>query len=320
MLTDIPSTLGGGPDGGARRARLRELIAGGGPLLLPGVFDGLTGAMAERSGFDSCYLTGAGIANTQLAVPDVGIVTFDAIATQALRLTAATRIPVVVDIDTGFGGPTAVMHTIRTLEAIGVSAVQMEDQEMPKRCGHFDRKRVIPASEMQAKVDAAVSARSDDNLVVIARTDALAVEGFDKALDRGKAYRDAGADAVFIEAPVDLAQLERIPQEIPDVPLLANVIPGGRTPELSASELGQMGYTIVLHANLLMRAMASAGLAALEALRRTGSSPASEVPFLTWQERQSLVRLPDFDAIEDELFARWSSSTTTSGETGGQPA
>jgi 2-methylisocitrate lyase-like PEP mutase family enzyme len=308
VLSGIPPALGGGVDGGSRRARFRELLSRDEPLLLPGVFDALSGAMAERTGFDSCYLTGAGIANTQLAVPDVGLVTFDAIATQALRLTASTQIPVVVDIDTGFGGPTSVMHTVRILEGLGVSAVQMEDQEMPKRCGHFDRKRVISRSEMQAKVDAAVSARLDDNFVVIARTDALAVEGFDKALDRAKAYRDAGADVIFVEAPVDVEQIERIPQEISDVPLLLNVIPGGRTPELSLDDLGKMGYKVVLHANLLMRAMASAGLAALDALRRSGGSPERDVPFLTWEERQSLVRLQDFDRIEDELFARWSSS------------
>lgn len=320
MFPDIPPPLGGAPTGVARRAQLRQLLGRKEPLLLPGVFDALTGVMAERTGFECCYLTGAGIANTQLAVPDVGIVSFDAIATQALRLTAATRLPVVVDIDTGFGGPTSVMHTVRTLEAIGVSAVQLEDQEMPKRCGHFDRKRVIPVSEMQAKVDAAVSARSDDNFVVIARTDALAVERFESALERGKAYRDAGADVVFIEAPVDISQMERIPREIPDVPLLVNVIPGGRTPELSASELGEMGYKVVLHANLLMRAMAAAGLTALEALRRSGSSPEKEVAFLTWQERQALVRLPQFDAIEDELFARWSLPVATAGRADGQPA
>lgn len=305
MEQPVPPALGGGRSAAQRRADLRGLIDGSGPLVLPGIFDGLTAVLAERAGFDACYLTGAGLANTQMAVPDVGLVSFDAVLTQAMRIAAATTIPLVVDIDTGFGGPSSVMHVMRSLEAVGVAGVQMEDQQMPKRCGHFDRKSVIPTNEMQAKVAAAVAARSDDNMIVIARTDAVAVEGVDAALERGRAYRDAGADVVFIEAPTSLEQIKRIPLEVTGVPLLMNVVQGGRTPELSATEFDALGFKVVLHANLVMRAMASAGAAVLDALKATGGGSDFGVPFLTWQDRQSIVRLPEFDALEDELAARW---------------
>jgi 2-methylisocitrate lyase-like PEP mutase family enzyme len=305
MDQPVPPALGGGPSPAQRRRDLRSMLSRGGPLVLPGIFDGLTAVLAERAGFDACYLTGAGLANTQMAVPDVGLVSFDAVLAQSMRIAAATTIPLVVDIDTGFGGPSSVMHVIRSLETVGVAGVQMEDQQMPKRCGHFDRKSVVSTSEMQAKVAAATAARSDDNMIIIARTDAVAVEGIDAALERGRAYRDAGADVVFVEAPTSLEQIKRIPDEITGVPLLMNVVQGGRTPELSATELDALGFKVVLHANLVMRAMASAGAAALDALRATGGAGDFGVPFLTWQDRQSIVRLPEFDALEDELAARW---------------
>lgn len=306
MEQSIPPALGGGADGTSRRRALRGLLDRDGPLVVPGVVDGLTGVLVEQAGFESCFLTGAGVANTQLAVPDVGLLSFDAVVTQAMRLTAATNIPVLVDVDTGLGGPAAVMYVVRTLESIGVAGIQMEDQEMPKRCGHLDRKRVIATSEMQAKVDAAVTARKDDNMMVIARTDALAIEGLDSALQRAKAYQEAGADIIFIEAPESREEIERIPQEILGVPLLMNVVPGGKSPELSAEDLYGMGYKVMLHANFLMRAMVGAGQVALESLRRTGTMAESDRPFLSWTDRQSLVGLPMFDSLEDEFRARWS--------------
>lgn len=317
MRHPLPPALGGGADAGSRRRRLRELLETPGPLIVPGVFDGLTAVLAERHGFDACYLTGAGLANTQMGVPDVGLVSFDAVMTQALRIVAATTVPVIVDADTGFGGPSSVMHVVRTLEQVGVAGIQLEDQEMPKRCGHFDRKSVVATSEMQAKVEAATAARCDENTLVIARTDALAVEGLDAALERGRAYRDAGADAIFIEAPVSLDEIKRIPQEIADVPLVMNVVQGGKTPELAATDLDAIGYKIVLHANLLMRAMMAAGASALQMLKETGGDTAAfTVPFLSWAERQELVRLADFDAIEDELAVRWSDGASSPGSGG----
>lgn len=289
---------------------MRDLIERPEPLVLAGVYDALTAAMAERAGFTCGYLTGAGVANTQLAMPDVGIATFDMIAAQAFRAINATTVPLVVDVDAGFGGPSSVMYVVHALGSIGVSAIQMEDQQMPKRCGHFDRKAVVPVAEMQAKVDAAIRARPDDNFLVIARTDAVAVEGFDAAIRRARAYQDAGADIIFVEAPTDLEQIERIPQEITSVPLVMNVVQGGRTPELSVSALADLGYKIVLHANLLMRTMMWAGAEALTTLRKSGSADSGTTRFVEWGERQGLMRLPDFDRIEDELGSRWSQDDT----------
>ncbi len=309
MPPSIPPALGGGASGGDRRRTLRQLLGAPGPLLLPGIFDAMTGVLAERAGFPACYLTGAGLANTQMAVPDVGLLGFDTVLTQAFRISNATTIPLVVDIDTGFGGPTSVMHVVRTLESVGVAGVQLEDQQMPKRCGHFERKQVVSTAEMQAKVDAATTARSDDDMVIIARTDAVAVEGLDAALERAKGYLDAGADVLFVEAPASLDAIKRIPEELGEVPLILNVVPGGKTPELPASELHAMGYKIILHANLVMRAMASAGSEALAALHRTGATPTSGLPFLSWEDRQAIVSLPDFDAIEDKLALRWGAAT-----------
>jgi 2-methylisocitrate lyase-like PEP mutase family enzyme len=274
-------------------------------LLLPGVFDALTATMAERSGFEGVYVTGAGIANTQLGVPDVGLVSFDTVLAQSMRIVAATAVPTIVDIDTGFGGPISVMHTVRALGAIGVAAVQIEDQVMPKRCGHFDGKALASTAEMQRRVAAAVDARVDDDFLVIARTDAIAVEGFTSAIRRAKAYREAGADVLFVEAPTSMEQIRAIPQELAGSPLLMNVVQGGRTPELTVEALGFLGYQVVLHANYVMRAMARAGLDALRFLRETGSTDDAVVPIVSWQQRQELVRLDDFDGLEKHLAETW---------------
>jgi 2,3-dimethylmalate lyase len=305
MPWDLPPTLGGAtvPDG--RRRAFRDLVARSEPCMVPGVVDALMAVVAEQAGFDCCYLTGAGIANTQLAVPDVGLISLDTLVLQSLRVVGATTIPVIVDIDTGFGGPSSVMHAVHSLEAAGVAAVQLEDQTMPKRCGHFERKSVVTTTEMQRKIDAATRARSDDNFMIIARTDAIAVEGFDAAIARARAYGEAGADVLFVEAPTDMDQVRTIPQLLPELPLMINVVEGGRTPILPAAKLGAMGYRLVLYANVTMRAMVWAARQTLSHLRQTGRSEHPSVPFIGWQERQQLVRLGDFDDIEDELNQRW---------------
>lgn len=311
MRPPVPLSLGGGPSGAEKRALLRDSLTSSEPLLLPGVVDAMGAVLVERAGFRAVYLTGAGLANTQMAVPDVGLLGFESVVTQSMRTAAVTSLPTVVDVDTGLGGPTAVMHVVRTLESVGVAGIQMEDQEMPKRCGHFDRKRVVPSGHMQAKIQAALTARSDPNMIVIARTDAVAVEGIESAIERGKAYRDAGADVVFVEAPDEVDQIERIPREIPDVPLLINIVQGGRTPELGVAELADLGYQVVLHANLLMRSMVAAGQQALADLKTHGTRAESGLPFLSWQERQQLVRLPEFDALEDHFMDTWAGPRDT---------
>lgn len=292
-------------DGLSKGATFRSLLATDRAVVLPGVFDALTAVMAQSSGFRACYVTGAGVANTQLGTPDVGLLSFDAMHAQVSRITAVAEIPVVVDIDTGYGGPVSVMRTVRMMERLGVAALQMEDQAMPKRCGHFNGKTTISAGEMQAKIDAAVNARASDDLLIIARTDVRATHDFKEAIRRARAYREAGADVLFIEAPQSLEEVRQIPVEIPDVPLVINVVEGGKTPAAPVADLDEWGYSIVLHANLLMRAMVHAGQEVLAHLLNNGESETIADRYISWSRRQELVRLPEFDAIEDALTARW---------------
>lgn len=301
----LPPALSPRESGAKRRATFKDLLAGDEAVVLPGVFDALTGVLVEKAGFAGCYVTGAGVANTQLAVPDVGLLSFDSMVAQVSRITAATSIPVVVDIDTGYGGPIAVMRAVRVLERLEVSALQIEDQQMPKRCGHFNGKRTVATEEMQAKIDAAVRARTSDELLIIARTDARATHGFEEAIRRARAYQEAGADVLFVEAPESLDELKRIPAELSNIPLVANVVEGGKTPAAPVSDLAGWGYSLVLHANLLMRSMVRAGIDVLAHLHRQGESETISDRYITWDQRQKLVGLDVFDAIEDALDARW---------------
>ena len=250
----------------------------------------------------TCALSlGPVLANSQFGMPDVGLVSLTEVEQEASRIIDAVDIPVIVDADTGFGGPLSVMRTVHLLERAGASAIQIEDQESPKRCGHFDGHTLVPVDEMLAKIEAVRRARSDPNFAIIARTDARAVEGMNEALARARKYVDAGADAIFVEAPRSVEELERIPRELPDVPLLVNIVEGGKTPQLPAAELEQMGYRLVLHANLLLRITMHAAREALQYLHTNGESEGLVDRMLSWQDRQSLVGLESFDALEDNL-------------------
>lgn len=289
----------------ARRAALRRQVAEGSTVVLPGIYDALTAVLAENAGFDALYLTGAGLSNSQLGAPDVGLLSFDMIATQAMRICAATTSPLIVDIDTGFGGPASVMHAVRTLETVGVAGVQIEDQLMPKRCGHFSGKAVVSMGAMQAKIDAAVRARSDQDFLIIARTDAVAVNGLQDGLRRARGYAEAGADVLFVEAPATASDVMQIPGELPGVPLLINLVPGGVTPDFTVGEVAGMGYQFVLHANLVLRSVMTAAADILQHLRATGESSSRVGDFVSWEERQRVVRLDEFDALEDVVTQRW---------------
>lgn len=298
----VPSPLGGrSPDRVAPGARLRSLLARPEALVLPGVVDAAGALLVERAGFDACYLTGAGVANAQLGVADIGLLSMTEMAAQAQRVADATPLPVLVDGDTGHGGPIAVMRTVHAFEAAGAAGIQLEDQEAPKRCGHFDRKQVVPVADMVAKILAARRARRDEDFVIVARTDARAVLDVEATLVRARAYARAGADVLFVEAPESVAELERFARELAGVPLVANVVEGGRTPQVGTAALERMGYKIVLHANLLLRVAAQAGLAALRELHRHRGSEHLQDRMLGWQERQELFGLDRLDAIEDAL-------------------
>jgi 2-methylisocitrate lyase-like PEP mutase family enzyme len=283
-----------------RRLRLRELLAGPGIIIAPGAYDALSARLIEQAGFDVVYMTGSGAANSLLGEPDLGLTTMTEMANQAARICAATSLPVVADADTGYGGPLNVRRTIQEYERAGVAGLHIEDQVFPKRCGHFEGKQVIPADEMVGKIRAALDARTDPNLVIIARSDAAAVEGLDAALARGRAYEEAGADALFIEAPRALEELQAIGRSF-RVPLIANMVEGGATPLQPAAELEAMGFKLVLHAGTLLRTAALAIQETLDHLHTTGSMIGREDSVISFQERNRITDLDGMQAIADRF-------------------
>ncbi len=285
------------PATGSPGRRLRDLLERSRPLVLPGCADALTARLAVGAGFEAIYATGAGISNSMLGQPDVGLATMTEVAAQAERICDVVDVPVVLDIDTGFGNAINVRRTVRAVERAGVAAVQLEDQVFPKRCGHFSGKDVVPLDEMLGKLRAALDARVDEDLVLIARTDAIAIDGLEAAIDRALAFVETGADVVFVEAPTTREMLAELPRRI-DAPLLANMVEGGRTPLLSAPELGGLGYRVVLFANTALRVAARAVGEAFADLRATGDAGLLMDRMVSWQERQALVGLPEIEALE----------------------
>ena len=224
----------------ARRIRAREFT------VVPGVFDLISAKVADRCGFDALYMTGYGIAASHLGLPDAGLVSYSEMAARAARLCEATGTPLIADADTGFGGLLNVRHTVRGYEAAGVAAIQIEDQEFPKKCGHAPGRRVVPLDEMLRRIAVAVEARDSHDFLIVARTDSRASLGLDEAIRRGRAFVRAGADVVFIESPESGEEFERIGQEV-DAPLLANMVEGGFSPVLPAEVLSRLGFTIALY-------------------------------------------------------------------------
>lgn len=285
------------------RARLRALLAAPGIVVCPGVTNAWVGRQAEAAGFDCLFVTGAGIANTLYGWPDLGLVTLDESLAVTRRIVEAVAIPVIADCDTGYGNHLNVTRTVREFEHAGVAAIVLEDQVSPKRCGHFDGKTVVPAREMVEKIVAAVGARRDPGLVLVARTDAAEAEGLDAAIERARAYIAAGADVAYVEAPTTLEALARIPAEVP-VPCLIDVVEGGKTPLLPAAEYAAMGYKVALYANLALRMAGAAVERAFETLRAEGSSESLIAEMWSWQQRQALVGLPAWQELDREIAAR----------------
>jgi 2-methylisocitrate lyase-like PEP mutase family enzyme len=282
----------------SRAAALKGLMDDG-VVACPGAANALAALLVERAGFPACYVTGAGIANTFLGAPDIGLVTLNELTSHVGAIRDAVDIPLVVDADTGFGNAIGVQRTVRALEQAGADAIQLEDQQFPKRCGHFSGKEVIPASEMAAKIRAAVDAR--DGALIIARTDAIATEGMEAALERASLYIEAGADVLFVEAPTTAEELLALPRRLPGVPHVVNLVEGGHTPLLPLDRLGDFG--IALFANMTMQAAMKGMQEALAALAETGSLE-MVAPLLTpWSERQTIVRKPAFDALEERYAA-----------------
>jgi 2-methylisocitrate lyase-like PEP mutase family enzyme len=272
-----------------RRARLRALVDRRAGLVVPGAYDGVSARLVERAGFEAVYLTGYGTSAARLGLPDLGFAGLAEMADAVRHLAAAVGIPLIADADTGYGGPLAVQRTVRAYQAAGAAALHLEDQVWPKRCGHLAGKEVVPAEEMVAKLAAAVAARTDPDLLLIARTDAIAVSGFDDALARARAYAAAGADVLFVEAPTTLEQVEAIPKSL-DAPCLFNYVPrGGRSPLPPLGRLAELGYAVVILPVQTLFAASHAMQAYLASLRRGAEPAALDGGLVAFAEFNALV-------------------------------
>lgn len=274
-------------------AQLRKLLNEG-LVVAPGVFNAITAKLVERCGFQSAYLSGAGLTNAMAGLPDIGLLTMTELSQQTGLITSVVTIPLIVDADTGFGGPLGVGRTVRELERAGAAAIQIEDQQDPKRCGHLAGKRLIPAKAMARKIASAARARKDPNFVIIARTDARAVEGFKAAIERARRYRDAGADVIFPEALQSAAEFSRFSERVSGH-LMANMTEFGKSPYLSVADFGRMRYRIIIFPMTIFRIMMKSAQAALQKLKRSGTQRG----FLKeMQTRKELYDLLDYGYYE----------------------
>ena len=277
---------------------LRTRLKQNGIVLAPGIFDALSGLLAERAGFEALYLSGASIAYTRHGGPDIGLVTMTEVAETLGAIRERVTLPLIVDADTGFGNALNVMRTVRLFERAGASAIQLEDQTLPKRCGHLDGKTLVSPGEMAGKIKAALDARSSDDTLIIARTDAVAVEGFDAALARAETYLAAGADILFVEA---LRTKEQMQQGLARIagraPMLANMVEGGKTPLLSAAELEVLGYGIVIFPGGLVRALTRTAIDYFANLKQSGSTNEFRDRMLDFDELNGVLGTQDYLAL-----------------------
>ena len=280
-----------------RTQRLRHLLAGERAVMAPGVVDAMYSRLVAEAGFEAMYMSGAGTSVTRLGYPDVGLVTMTEMVDNASRIADASDLPLIADADNGFGGPLNVRRAIQLYERGGVAAVHIEDQVLPKRCGHLGGKQVIPAQDMVAKIKAAVDARTDENFVVIARTDVLALQGRNSAFDRADLYREAGADVIFIESPGP-ADLPHIAPRYPDIPLLYNMATSGKTPFLTRSEIEQLGFKLIIYPNWLLLSACEAVRLTLEVLK-TEETIASVAPHvMNFKQFFDTARMAEIQELE----------------------
>jgi len=280
--------------------RLRAVLSGDGVLVLPGVHDCVSARLAEAAGFEAAFTSGFGISASTLGRPDFGFLTATEMLASVSRIVSSVSIPVVADIDTGYGNPLNVMRTVGEIVSAGAAGVILEDQEWPKKCGHFEGKRVIPAEEHAEKIRAAVEARGASELVIIGRTDARAVHGLDDAIRRGRIYYESGADVVFIEAPQSVDELREIAAAFPDAPLFANMVEGGKTPLLNAAELGELGFKIVVFPLAGLFSATRAMENCFSYLRKNGSTFGFS-DMLTFREFEAVVDVPGYRELEKKF-------------------
>lgn len=276
--------------------RLREHLASGRQLIAPGVADALNARLVRQHGFDAAYMTGAGTSAVRLGMPDVGLLTMTEMIDNAARIVDACGLPLIADADNGYGGVLNVRRTVQGYVRAGVAGIHLEDQVLPKRCGHLAGKSLVPRAEMVSKIKAAVDAREDPDFLLIARTDALAVEGFEAAIERAQLYREAGADALFVEAP-DLDQLKQIPARLPG-PLLFNMAASGKTPFLEQSEIQALGFQIVIYPNWLILASIRAAQRTLTLLKQDGQMGQLAAEVATFREFFDLLGMAEVQRLE----------------------
>jgi len=277
--------------------RLRELLARPKVLMAPGAADALTARLIAKHGFEAIYMTGAGTTAVRLGMPDVGLLTMSEMVDNAQRIAYASQLPLIADADTGYGGPVNVQRTVRDYERAGAAAIHIEDQQWPKRCGHLAGKSLIPVEEMQAKIRAGLDARIDQDFVLIARSDALAVEGFERAMERCHRYEEAGADMIFLEAPSKMEHLAAIPKAFRK-PALYNMASSGKTPFLGAEEIQKLGYKVVIYPNFALLSAITAISHTLSELKRTGTMSEVSKNIASFQDFFNLVGMKEVQEAE----------------------
>ncbi|SBV03379.1 carboxyvinyl-carboxyphosphonate phosphorylmutase [Streptomyces sp. Ncost-T6T-1] len=275
--------------------RLRRLIGGDGIHVAPGAYDGLSARLVEESGSELLYASGGAIARS-CGIPDIGLLSLTEVAARIEQMVDVTSLPVIADADTGFGNAVNAVRTLALYERIGVAGLHIEDQTFPKRCGHLDDKSLVPTDEMAQKVRALAEARTDPDFVLIARTDAIATEGLDAAIERARAYAEAGADVIFVEAPETVEQIEEIAARVPQ-PKLINMFHGGKTPLVPRDRLRELGYRLIIVPSDLQRAMITAVRRTLEAINRDGDSGAVREDLASFADRERIVRTAEYLAI-----------------------
>lgn len=280
------------------KQKLKALAAERRGVIIPGAFNALSARVVADMGFEALYITGAGVTNMWFGMPDQGFMGLSDIAEHTARIRDAVELPLIVDADTGFGNALNTYHAVRTLERAGADCIQLEDQVSPKRCGHFTGKAVVEVGEMVGKIRAAVDARRDDGLLIMARTDATAVHGFEAAIERAQAYAEAGADILFVEAVTSAEQVRALPTRLVK-PQLLNMVIGGKTPIVGAQELGQLGYGFVLYANAALQGALVGMQRVLSTLRTEHAVREDSGLVATFAERQRLVDKPRWDALEE---------------------
>jgi len=280
---------------------LRKTLSREKTILVPGAYDAFSAKILKQAGFSIIYMTGSGVTASLTGMPDVGLLTMTEMVNQARNIVNATDLPLICDADTGYGNPINVIRTVKEYERAGVAGIHIEDQVAPKKCGHFEGKQLIPAEEMVKKIEAALYAREDDDFLLIARTDARSVEGLDEAFRRARLYVEAGAEMLFVESPQSVDELRRIADELSDVPLLVNMVEGGKTPVLPFEDFEAMGFKIVLYPTCGIRAVAKTLQELAEHLYQHKNTKDFESRLVSFEGRNQITGLAEIKELEKKF-------------------